>query len=319
MLASLPARLLPTRPAAAMFEPLPDHGLHASLVGPIAARALHDGAHGRVRAVFDRSFYLSLDAGMVCVGSAGLGGGPLNLVCEGWPGERPLRTFLSPGAAARIDDNTCAVGALTIFLARAQGWRPEPVSVWNKVSLARGLAAATELLRLSRPKDGLGVFNPAATERVHPLLRAAEAPLGYLRQVLREDAATVRAGISGERIAPLIGLGPGLTPSGDDCLAGVLVALAVIGRTALRDKLWQALEPLLPRHTTDISRAHLAAAAEGLASAGLHRLLTAILSGAIDTIPDAMTTLASIGHTSGWDALAGARLVLCSPWLSSPR
>jgi Protein of unknown function (DUF2877) len=293
-----------------MLEARPDLGLRASLLGPIAARALFGGAHGRVEAVFDRSFYLSLGAGLICVGSASLGGGPLNVVCGCWPADPPMRALLSPGTAARIEDKTCSVGALTISLACAPRWRPESASAWNKVSLARGLAATTEVLRQSLAKDGLGLINPASTEHVLPRRGAAAAPRSYLTEILQEDAVSVGARIVGERLAPLIGLGPGLTPSGDDYLGGVLVALAVVGRTALRDRLWQGVEPLLAQLTTDISRAHLAAAAEGFGSAALHRLLAAILTGKTDTIPDAMAVLASTGHTSGWDALAGAILVL---------
>ena len=36
--------------------------LQATLVGPVAARALRDGAHGTVRAVFERSLYVAIDA-----------------------------------------------------------------------------------------------------------------------------------------------------------------------------------------------------------------------------------------------------------------
>jgi hypothetical protein len=104
----------------------------------------------------------------------------------------------------------------------------------------------------------------------------------------------------------LIGLGPGLTPSGDDYLGGLLIALSLIGRTRLRDRLWQALEPLLVRRTGDISRAHLAAAAGGLGNSALHAVLCAILAGRTDVISVAVASIAGVGHTSGWDALAGS-------------
>jgi hypothetical protein len=112
------------------------------------------------------------------------------------------------------------------------------------------------------------------------------------------------------RIAPLIGLGPGLTPSGDDVLGGFLVALALVGRIALRDRLWRAVHSAIAERTTEISCAHLAAAAEGQGGAPLHSALSAIMRGASAGIEGACVALGRVGHTSGWDALAGGLLVL---------
>ena len=108
----------------------------------------------------------------------------------------------------------------------------------------------------------------------------------------------------------LLGLGPGLTPSGDDFLGGAMVALACLDMITLRDALWDVLAPLAVTRTTDISRAHLAAAAEGFGSAALHALLDAVMAGDADAIPPRVATLATIGHTSGWDAMAGAITML---------
>ena len=42
----------------------------ASVVGPLAARALKPGAHGEVVGLFDQSLYVKLDAGWVCLAGA---------------------------------------------------------------------------------------------------------------------------------------------------------------------------------------------------------------------------------------------------------
>ena len=108
----------------------------------------------------------------------------------------------------------------------------------------------------------------------------------------------------------LLGLGPGLTPSGDDFLGGAMVALTCLDMTSQRDALWGTLAPLAVTHTNDISRAHLAAAAQGFGSAALHALLDVVRVGDADAIPPRIATLAAVGHTSGWDAMAGAITVL---------
>ena len=94
---------------------------------------------------------------------------------------------------------------------------------------------------------------------------------------------------------------PGLTPSGDDYFGGILVALHALHRNAQAAALWRWLEPRLAARTSAISVAHLAAAAQGHAHEALHR----ILEGDLD-----LDALDSVGHCSGWDALAGSVAVL---------
>ena len=101
----------------------------------------------------------------------------------------------------------------------------------------------------------------------------------------------------------LIGLGPGLTPSGDDYLGGVLIALHYFGRRPQAQGLWRWLEPRLAR-TSAISGAHLAAAAAGEGHEALHRCLEALCSRAADWTA-ALAALDGVGHCSGWDSLAG--------------
>ena len=104
-----------------------------------------------------------------------------------------------------------------------------------------------------------------------------------------------------EEAQQLIGLGPGLTPSGDDYLGGMLVALRRTGRTMQAEGLWRWLQPRLRERTSAISAAHLTAAAAGEGHEALHSVLDGELN---------LDALDAVGHTSGWDALAGAAAVL---------
>jgi Protein of unknown function (DUF2877) len=104
----------------------------------------------------------------------------------------------------------------------------------------------------------------------------------------------------------LLGLGPGLTPSGDDVLGGVMLALTAIDQTGLRDQLWDALRPELEMLTNEISAMHLAVAADGLGGEVCHAALNALLTG---VLPD-LEAIHAIGHTSGWDTLAGMVITL---------
>jgi hypothetical protein len=95
----------------------------------------------------------------------------------------------------------------------------------------------------------------------------------------------------------LIGLGPGLTPAGNDALADRVSA-------------W-ALE-LAQERTSRISRAHLQCAAAGEGHEALHDFLATFGK-------ESIARLARLGHTSGLDAAAGALLALNLDWRAGGR
>ena len=99
----------------------------------------------------------------------------------------------------------------------------------------------------------------------------------------------------------VVGRGPGLTPSGDDVVVGLLTALGMHGEPA-RERLSRALARVLPT-TTDLSRHLVHEAALGLPGRALHELGAALLSG-VD-LDGATTRALAIGATSGADAAVG--------------
>ena len=124
----------------------------------------------------------------------------------------------------------------------------------------------------------------------------------------------------GAAVRGLVGAGRGLTPSGDDALCGVLLALAAIDTDAARAALTvvrTAVEGALSR-TTSISAALLVAAARGYAVPDVVRLVSRWSAGGPGEVAGAATTLSgdpapdellervlAIGHSSGRDLLSG--------------
>jgi hypothetical protein len=108
----------------------------------------------------------------------------------------------------------------------------------------------------------------------------------------------------------LIGLGAGLTPSGDDLLVGYLAGLwcSVSGmseRAQFVSSLGKAIIQL-SQQTTDISRAYLFHASQGGVSSRLADLAEAICHGENSDRLVAITESAmQVGHTSGMDAVSG--------------
>jgi hypothetical protein len=162
------------------------------------------------------------------------------------------------------------------------------------------------------PKEGLAQFLQSGIIPSTAVAKAAQEPLQNLRAVLRSAIAGRETKI--DALLPLIGLGPGLTPSGDDVVGGALIALHLLGEGRARDALWAALRPHAKAATGDISFAHLEAAAEGFGHEIIHRIANALMSGHDDS-REKLDAVHAIGHTSGWDALVGVVAAL-EAWLS---
>jgi len=243
---------------------------HASVVGRYAQQAAASG-QGEVRAVFRRSVYLCFPGERyACVGDPSLGCGPLNAL---------VADFRLPSLGERV----------ALDIAAAQLWAPAPLAPGAEPDLRALHAAARERV----PREGLGCL---VIDQHNSLSGHAQPALDAIERWLVGNALDDEA-------QALIGLGPGLTPSGDDYLGGVLIALQRLGREAQARGLWRWLEPRLGR-TSAISGAHLAAAAAGEGHEALHHCLQALLDPGADW-PGVLAQLDRVGHCSGWDSLAG--------------
>lgn len=152
--------------------------------------------------------------------------------------------------------------------------------------LDAGPTAGTGPLDAGSPAGrGFGLAGHADPPRLAEACRAGDVP------------EAVRAARS------IVGLGPGLTPSGDDVLAGLLAALRTFGPATLADAIGAAVTPDAAERTTALSATLLHCAAHGLAG----REVAAVLNGLSGREPLAppVTRLLGAGHTSGADLLWG--------------
>lgn len=132
----------------------------------------------------------------------------------------------------------------------------------------------------------------ALTDALYRRLRQAMDDLW--RGLRAGEAAAVRAGC-----LACIGLGQGLTPSGDDMLLGSMAALHMYC-PALADRLAAEIRPLLDR-TNDISRSYLELALAGYAATPVLAAAAELSAGGTEGARLLMT----IGHSSGCDILEG--------------
>jgi len=112
----------------------------------------------------------------------------------------------------------------------------------------------------------------------------------------------------------LLGSGPGLTPAGDDVLAGFLVAAHATADPRLAG--WQdaVRDRLLRVRTTAVSLAMLQCALDGYATTELSDYLYAVCddgpAGSRKRLHRATAALQAVGHSSGAALMAGVQLAL---------
>lgn len=274
-------------------------------LGLIAHETLRCGSVGSIVAAFESSCYAVIGGRWICIGAGSLGSGPLHALCDRLPARWPL-----VGSAVSVNGAILYVeGRPFATLEGASVWAPERAPNWTFDSLRAGLGAVDESWPAGQGLASIGGFARLDGKR-SPMVAAAESGLAAVDSVVA-DALIGRAPSldSRKELIGLIGLGPGLTPSGDDLLGGALIALAALDRLEARDVLWNACREHLAR-TNDISRAHLQTAALGYGAAALHAAIHATISGAVDKIRPALGAVSAIGHSSGRDSFAGVLIVL---------
>lgn len=127
--------------------------------------------------------------------------------------------------------------------------------------------------------------------------------------------AALATGLRADDACALLGLGPGLTPSGDDLVGGFALLRAACG--ALPPDFVQALTAEASRSTHTISQARLAHHLRGEGSVAECDLVRALRDGR--AVGPAVEALRGFGHHSGEDFYDGARIGLWSLRAWPPR
>ena len=213
--------------------------------------------------------------------------------------ERPLRAVRA-GDDAHVGEGRLDVGPLRLHVVR--WWSPRRPRTVN--------SAGYDDARLDAVSRLLPVLPTELEDRLRSLTRALEA----------HGSADVQ-----DAVTALLGLGPGLTPEGDDVLAGLLVGLAAVPRERpLARRLGDLVAGLAASRTTTLSAALLRDAAAGFAVPALVDLVDGLpVVDQMDRttthrrLADVVVRLLAVGHTSGaalaHGAVAAARLLATAP------
>jgi hypothetical protein len=229
--------------------------------------------------------WLRLPGGVVGLAPPGAPLGPRWIRrAEPWP-------VLAEGETVGVDSAGLHRDHGQLFLRRPQavGWLgplPDPA----RLAAAAARATITDALSSCRPSL---LLDPPWRDTVEPAVAAIgrQAPL---------DALKIAADALG-------GLGPGLTPAGDDALSGILFAFRALGGPAVEPALIAVARSV---RTTDLAVAILEAAAAGHHIEPVHDLVMAAASGDSAAAAKAAADLDRFGSSSGADIAHGLRLAV---------
>jgi hypothetical protein len=283
-------------------------------LGTVACACLTPGQRGKVLAAFSQAIYLLTEAGELFWLAAD--GAPMHRRCAQISAQLP---GLSAGSPFHVEDQRLVIDPGFIFdVNQALPWsapRLDPNRVLAITELPARMDAFFSRLDLAQAK-GFGEFispilslaqnesNSPTSAFTDPVLRFAQPfVLDMARACLDRQPSRIS-----KNADALVGLGAGLTPSGDDFLGGWLFAV----------KNLQAAYPNLNLidHSISVdtyhSRTHVISftllkdLAGGQAIAPLHHIINNLLSGEPrENIHPHVSQLTHIGHSTGWDLAAG--------------
>ncbi|HEY7125819.1 MAG TPA: DUF2877 domain-containing protein [Ktedonobacterales bacterium] len=279
---------------------------------------------GTVQSIFSRAANLQFDRRLVTL-HAHLTPCAPNGITLSVEATNSLLLDLQAGMSVTIEHETLSFPAISacLSLQGSQPWNPRPVISYAADMaglLERSLAFLLPLLMntgQSDPSAGLAQLAlladcPASSMPPHasPLLQKAWSSSRQLIQAIGQQQIT-RAARAAET---LIGLGPGLTPSGDDLLTGLIATTILLSEAlALPGDFYRqfgsAVLALAKDKTTHLSLHWIEYATRGAVSEPLGRLLQAlVVSDQPQQLEARANEVLSTGATSGGDLLAGVML-----------
>lgn len=241
---------------------------------------------------------------------------------------KQLYAKLSPGTEVCVGNGTLSIPVLdlSMHLPDKLAWEPVPVIAahgWRHATVTRHANLLARHLAHRSQQDGLAhLVKPLLLHqetRETPLAQIALPLLRLLLQASREqDIANVEKAARG-----LAGLGPGLTPSGDDTLGGFIGMMALAGSQPGMDReaskhLAEVIAGAARPRTTLLSATLLAHAARGEMAEHVGELLMALPVEETATVLQAAERVLAYGACSGGDTLLGLLLGLQAAGIDYP-
>ncbi|MGN7859927.1 DUF2877 domain-containing protein [Microbacterium sp. 22303] len=264
--------------------------------------AIADGSEPchRVHSVHRRAVNLRIADELVALVSPDLDDAPatVRVPVDDWTALQ-----VQPGDAVSIAPDGFRIetqnGPIAVLTGPAAPWIPSDVCLCALTPAH--LRRAEEIIGRTPAPAAQTAFGRAAAALLTARGEALEAAL------LRRDPAGIA-----DTARRLLGLGEGLTPSGDDVLTGLAFVSAQRGMRlhGALPSLTAALDEDGAERTTLLSTVTIRHALRARAPQSLHALVRAVRDRDDSRTESAALRVAAIGHTSGTDMLSGVRLAL---------
>jgi hypothetical protein len=283
--------------------------------GTISRDLLANSPKGTVVGVSSRGIFIRLDSGWVLFPSFERFHGPLTLNLFG---ELSALKGLEVNCAVEIQDRKIQIPSpgIEIDFSRAEAWEapPRPESPLPAADRIRLLQTVAGLILSQKKEPGLYLV---LQEMLDLKIGAVQSPpsaferMDYWRLLQLLKTANPDEILSA--LKPLLGLGSGLTPAGDDMILGLLLAFGrwrmvlkpAFDLAGLNDLVIRAAS----QQTTLLSANLIACAAQGQADERLIRALDGLMTGSPGP-EECARSLADWGNSSGGDALVGMALAI---------
>ncbi|GAA1024695.1 MULTISPECIES: DUF2877 domain-containing protein [Amycolatopsis] len=267
-----------------------------SMDAVVAGKARERVLLGEVHSVFRRVLnVVTQQDQLVAFAAATVDDAPwtIRVDVDGW-----CRHQVEAGTPAVVTAQGATFGATSVKFAKPRLWYAKDVPlILDRTELAARARLLDDLLAAHGVPGGMQ-GNTSDPFQAAVSIRLRQGQTALTQALRRNDAEAARKAAEG-----LVGLGPGLTPAGDDFLTGLALVAAQPGSRATS---FPRLTGKILARTTLLSAVTLCEAANGRARESLLDLLRRLLEpGGGTGLADAVARVAAIGHTSGTDLLSG--------------
>ncbi len=290
----------------------------------VAQRAQHQGVIGHIHSVFRHVLNIAfLEGGLGFIVGPEVGRGPLS-ICVDIPEHIDLVSLgLDKGLIVSRVDDLIVIGTnvLAVSIKEAALW--ESSLLFTNVlrmprDIERNLMTLREVAVSSGKHSGLGqlielsesdLSNEDVTCKMEPV---AQLSLPHILRLLKAIKSYNTQNLM-ESVAHLIGLGPGLTPAGDDLLIGLMLSMLYFAEnlninTARVRNVNSVIISCVHARTTSVSQEFLIQAAIGNANEQILNLIEVLLIRESNDVEQVARTVLAIGGTSGTDTVLGVLL-----------
>jgi hypothetical protein len=295
--------------------------LAADYSRPIQPAFKQEPRVGTIHSVFHKAVNITYDGTILALLSDELPHMPNSVRLSSVVAEE-LLPQLRPGMEVSIGNERLLIPAhnFSIHLPEKPAWEPRPdiaVHLWQRKTVAQHVRLLARYLASQSQQEGLApLIGSLLLEQPAPEMPLSRMALPSL-QILA--LASWRQDITGVENAArrLAGLGPGLTPSGDDTLGGFISIMELLSPQlsadgASRKHIARTIATIARPRTTALSAVLLAHAACGEVAEQLGTLLMTLTlpAEASKVVLNAADRVLAYGASSGGDTLLGILLGL---------